>query len=160
MKKLIYKSIGILSALALSASMTAAAFAATPPSVSPLTHMGYRVGTVTLNGRDYKATFSLGGTTSGGGYSAFDTEARCIRKHQTVSVTFSTKEGGYQTRTGGAKTVNGTDYKGVTGITTSYYVKYSGTDTPLSIDSISATLTATVKNDNGTMASFNFSAGA
>ena len=159
MKKLIYKSIGILSALALSASMTAAAFAATPPSVSPLA-MGISKGTVRVNGKDYAATFSLGGTASSGGYSSFTTEARCIRAHKTVSVTFNTKEGGYQTRTGGAKTIYGSDYKGVTGATTSYHVTYSGTDTPISIYSISATLTATVKNENGTTPSFNFSAGA
>lgn len=130
------------------------AFAAVPPTVSPL-GSGYREGTATINGKDYAATFSLAGSTTAGGYSQFTTQARCARAHNTVTVVFNTQSSGYETYSGGARSVSAS-----TGTSVSHHVYYNGSDTPIGIRQIAGSLTATVTNQDGTTKSFPFSASA
>ena len=166
MKKNIKRAVSFLFATVLAFSFTSAAFAfnGLPRQIMPLSN-GIENGTVTINGKDYSATFSLTGSTNGC-YSKFATVARCIRDHHTVYVTFITDTGGYQRFSGGEKSYKGTYdnslkmYVGLTGTTQSNSVKYGGLDEAVGIMGVSATLTATTISQQGVASTFNFSTSA
>ena len=120
--------------------------------------LGYDTQTIYINNIPYTATFYLAGNASTGGYSVFDTQARSIRYHQTVTVTFYTQGTGQETYSGGNTTYKGTHDLGVTGITQSRYVRYAGSDVATGIKKIAATGKLTTINQNGTSQTYSFSA--
>lgn len=118
---------------------------------------------IEINGREYPCTFSVEGTLSSGGRSVFHTNARCIRQHRAVSVTFYTAGTGQETYSGGATRYNGIYdaewdiYLGAVGTTYSYYVRYTGYDTATAIKSVNGSIRVTTVNQDRSTQSFEFS---
>ena len=157
MKKLLKKSVVILLALMLLASLLIPVLAYGETNSVGL---GYDTQTIYINNTPYTATLYLAGNVTDGGYSVFSTAAKCTRYHYTVTVVFSTQGTGQETYSGGAKTYRGDDRLGVTGMTDSNRVTYRGSDTATSIKHIAATGRITTINQDGTTQSYTFSAAA
>lgn len=119
-------------------------------------------GTIYVGGQKYPYTYTVEGTISTGGRSVFYSSGRFIRQHKTVSVTFYTQSTGLKTCSGGATTYNGVFHDeydrlaGAVGTTYSYYVKYSGQDTPVGIQDISAAIKVIFVTGPLTEESFDF----
>lgn len=143
--------IRVCALLVLAVLLAVPAFATAQPTSSGL---GYQTGIVKVNGKPYKATFTLGGSLSTGYRSIFTTDAYCERVHYGVTVSFDTEGSGYQVYTGETCRVmtSKTSY--------SLYTKYRGGDTPIGIHHLSGNLTARVTNNNGTVVPYEFTASA
>ena len=160
MKRLMKKFIVILLSLMILASLLIPVLAYEETNGVTRVGTGYDTQTIKINNRTYSATLYLAGTVSSGGYSVFDTKAKSVRSHNTVTVLFSTQGTGQETYSGGSKTYRGDDKLGVTGITESNRVTYRGSDTATSIKHITATGRITTINQDGTTQSYTFSAAA
>lgn len=161
MKRLIALVLSVI--LTLSCGVISA-FAANSDGASVLA-TGSSTQTIYINGIPYQATLSVAGSVNTGGYSVFTTNARCIRYHYTVKVTYRTEGTGQEIYSGGSASYLGSydsalgRYVGCTGTTRSGYVKYGGTDTATAIRAISTTGNLTTVNQSGSTQSYNFSAG-
>ena len=160
MKRLMKKFIVILLSLMILASLLIPVLAYEETNSVTRAGLGYDTQTIYINNIPYTATFYLAGNASTGGYSVFDTQARSIRYHQTVTVIFYTQGTGQETYSGGNTTYKGTNDLGVTGITQSRYVRYAGSDVATGIKTIAATGKLTTINQNGTSQTYSFSAAA
>ena len=166
MKRLMKKFIVILLSLMILASLLIPVLAYEETNGVTRVGLGYDTQTIYINGNPYSATFYLAGNVTTGGYSVFDTQARSIRYHQTVTVIFFTQGTGQETYSGGSKTSLGEydssllRYVGHEKVSQSNFVKYGGTNTATGIKKISATGRLTTVNQNGTSQSYSFSASA
>ena len=166
MKKIFRKWLVSVLALVMLSVFVIPGLAAVPETVMPLGN-GYTSGQIYINGGYYPATFSVAGSVSGGGRSAFISNGRCIRLHKKVNVTFSTASTTQEVYSGGNVDYKGPQdpnlngmHVGVSGTTYSGAVQYGGMDTPTGIKYISATITVTMVDQDGTTRSSNFSASA
>ena len=166
MKILMKKFVVILLSLMILASLLIPVLAYEETNSVARVGLGYDTQKVKINGISHDATFYLAGNVTTGGYSVFDTKARCVRYHQTVTVIFSTQGTGQETYSGGSKTSLGEydssllRYVGHEKDSQSNFVKYGGTNTATGIKKISATGRLTTVNQDGTSQSYSFSASA